>query len=425
MRPSRSRRAAVRAGGVRGGGRATSSDRGLARSLGDASLAPFRLECDAAIEPLRLALRSLAQSAGCDLLRPQEVSRSLGLNKNLTWKIARLLGAGDSFEAISMMPGTEGIEIFLRAFAAARVDAARVEAARGAFAALEQVIARHFGDRGQLELMLDAVRSDGNLENSRRLAFRGMSGVFGVQAKVRLTAQIISPSTDPEHADISLILGLVGLQRLRPRGRLPVFKWTAGADRSRPSPLFPSGSEDEFLVREFSSFPSSKIQSSSEGGRHVVELSEGPLGKLGAADLYFGSIARAVMQRRGTPENDFTEFVTAISVPAESLVSDLFVHESVGGLETLETSVHSILAQPLAADVAGRDASQLPLDAEAEVIEDLAEGFGLPAVPRYEEMIGRAMGVLGQDLRDHRLVRVAMPFPPVPAALLVRWRPRG
>jgi len=82
------------------------------------------------------------------------------------------------------------------------------------------------------------------------------------------------------------------------------------------------------------------------------------------------------MQRRGTPENDFTEFVTAISVPAESLVSDLFVHESVGGLETLETSMHSILAQPLAADVAGRDASQLPLDAEAEVIEDLgASGF--------------------------------------------------
>ncbi|MBM4105922.1 MAG: hypothetical protein FJ257_06455 [Phycisphaerae bacterium] len=131
------------------------------------------------------------------------------------------------------------------------------------------------------------------------------------------------------------------------------------------------------------------------------------------------------MQRRGTPENDFTEFVTAISVPAESLVSDLFVHESVGGLETLETSMHSILAQPLAADVAGRDASQLPLDAEAEVIEDLAAGFGLPAVPRYEEMIGRAMGVLGQDLRDHRLVRVAMPFPPVPAALLVRWRIPG
>lgn len=394
------------------------------RGGSDAELGPFRSDCDAAIGALRRALLALAEAVGCDPLRPQEVSRRLGLNKNLTWKVARILAAPDSFEAISMLPGGEGVEIYLRAFASAGVDGRLVARAREAFRTFDEVVERHFGDRGQLELVLDGLRSDGNLENSRRLAFRGMSGVFGVQAKMRLTAQIIAPSPAAEdRADLALVVGLVGLQRLRPLGSLPVFRTSAqaGDERRRTRPLFPGERADDFMVREFSSFPRATVHASSEAGRHVFELSEGPLGRFGASDLFFGSVAPAAVITRGQSDDRHAEFLTAISIPAEGFASDLFVHRSIGGIDTIEASVHSTLAQPLSADPTLRAVSRLPIDAGPILVEDLADGFGLSGAPRYGEIIARAFEALRQDPRDYRLVRVALPFPPVPAALLVRW----
>ena len=402
---------------------ASPKSRGGPPPSGDADLGPFRRECDAAISVLRQALLELSEAAGIDPLRPQDVSRRLGLNKNLTWKIAKVLGGRDSLEALSVMPGSEGIDIYLRAFESAGVDATPIRSAREAFASIDDVIARHFGDRGQLELVLDGARADGNLEQSRRLAFRGMSGVFGLQAKVRLAANIISPSTEKGKTDISLIVGLVGLQRLRPQTRLPVFRWAAGgaSDRLRPSPLFPGEHESDFLVREFSSFSEATVVSSSKDGVHVTELVDGPLGRIGESDLFFSSVARNALPVRRSEEDVDCELVTIVSIPAEGLVSDLFVHKSIEGLETLESSLHSTLARPLSNQPSERASSRLPVDVAPLLIEDPHRGFGVLAVPRYEELIGQAFARLGQDLRDYRLIRVALAFPPAPAALLVRW----
>ena len=372
---------------------------------------------------LRRALIDLSEAVGADPLRPQQVSRQLGLNKNLTWKIARVLNGQDCFEAVAMLPGAEGVEIYLRAFESAGAEESRIRAARQAFEAIDGVIRRHFGDRSQLDLVLDGLREDSNLEQSRRLAFRGMSGVFGVQAKVRLATHLLVPSAEDGRVDIALIVGLVGLQRLRPRRRLPVFRWSAPTpnDRVRSRPLFAGEHETDFLLRDFSSFPNATVLSSSKSGHFETELTEGPLGRMGESDLFFGTRSDAILQPRRSDEDTECELVTIVSIPAEGLVSDLFIHKSFGGLDSLEASLHSTLARPLSGDRAERESSRLPIDVEPMLVEDLAAGFGLPEAPRYEEMVGRSFERLGHDLRDHRLVRVTLPFPPAPSALLVRW----
>ena len=387
----------------------------------------FRTDCDAAIHRIRLSLERLAEAAGCDLLRPQEVSRRFGLNKNLTWKFARVLLAEDSFDAVAMIPRAEGVEIFLRAFESARVSAPCVDAVRDAIREFEAVVTRHFGDRGQLELVLDGLRSDGNLEQSRRTAFRGMTGVFGVQAAVRLTAQIISPSANAgDPADYTLIVGLAGLQRLRPIGALPVFRASGSTTNplSASQPLITSSgcAEPEFLLRDFSTFPDSTVTAAAApGGGLTAELSEGPIGRIGQSDLYFASVTRGAMQLRSTPDDAEISLVTRVSIPTEALLSDLFVHRSMAGLETLRTSIHSTLSQPLSDDPRQRELSLLPIQVTPIVVEDLAAGFGTRGVPGYEEMVGRAFDALGADRAEFRLIRVAMEFPPAPSALLVSW----
>jgi hypothetical protein len=391
------------------------------------ALGAFRSECDVAIESLRQSLRELASATLSDPLRPQDVSRRFSINKNLTWKFARVLLADDSFEAIGMIPGPEGVEIYLRAFDSAGAPAARTAAVRDALRRFDAIVVRHFGDRAQLEVVLDGLRSDGNLESSRRMAFKGMAGVFGVQARVRVTAQILAPTTDrAEKADIALIVGLAGIQRLRPIGALPMFRagppQPEGSSVPQPFVSGEDGGQPDYLLRDFSSFPSATVNvKQGVGGRFTLELSEGPLGRMGESDLFFATVTRGIISLKATPGDTTCNLVTSISIPSEAFASDVFVHRSIPVEETLRTSIHATLSQPLSEDEQQRRATMLPIDTSPIFVEDLDKGFGLAGVPRYEEMILRAFASLPADPSEFRLVRVAMQYPPAPAALLVGW----
>lgn len=391
------------------------------------ALGAFRSECEAAIATLRTALRDLAGSVQSDPLRPQEVSRRFSINKNLTWKFARVLLAADSFEAIGMIPGPEGVEIYLRAFELGGAPPARAKAVRDALQRFDAVVVRHFGDRAQLEVVLDGLRSDGNLEASRRTAFKGMAGVFGVQARVRVTAQFLIPSaTAIDRADIALVVGLAGIQRLRPMGALPVFRagLSKGSENGDPQPFMRSEGFDhpDFLLRDFSSFPHATVNAKEgPGGRLVLNLSEGPLGRMGESDLFFATVSRGMINLRATADDQSCSLVTAVSIPAEAFASDLFVHRSIRVDDTLRTSIHATLSQPLSDDDQQRRATMLPIDTTPNVVDDLSKGFGVAGIPRYEEMILRAFESLSADPSDFQLIRVAMQFPPAPSALLVNW----
>jgi len=391
------------------------------------ALGVFRSECDGAIAALCQALRELAVASKSDPMRPQDVSRRFGINKNLTWKFARILLATDSFEAIGMIPGPEGVEIYLRAFESGGVAARHTESVRESLRRFDTVVARHFGDRAQLDVVLDGLRSDGNLEASRRLAFKGMAGVFGVQARVRVTAQILTPcASDPTKADIALVVGLAGLQRLRPIGALPMFRAGGLASGGMPLPeafVRSAGSDaPDFLLREYSSFPQATVNAKrGAGGRFVLELSEGPLGRMGESDLFFATVTRNAITLRASPDDTKCNLITTVSIPSEAFASDLLVHRDIEGLDSLRTSIHATISQPLSDDEQQQRATMLPIDTTPITVEDLALGFGLSGVPRYEEMIRRAFESLHQDPANYRLIRVAMPYPPAPAALLVGW----
>ena len=394
-------------------------------------LGTFRDECDSAVAAIRSASRALCEAVGVDPLRPQDVSRRLGLNKNLTWKFARILVETDALDAATMVPGPEGAAIYLRAFENAGVETERVEALRSAIATFDAMVHRHFGGRAELDLVLDGLRSGANLEQSRRLAFRGASAVFGVQAAARVTAQILTPSPgDDARGDIALIVGLVGLRRLRPIPKLPVFRSIMISKSAVPSarPLI-SGSDGaaaDFLIREFSSFPHAGVTRTEIDGKLTVELDNGPIGRIGEADLFFGSLAERAYTRKGSPDDPFAQFITSVSIPSESFLADLFVHRSIEGAEAAEAAMFGALSGPIPHEPEAREPVRIPIDCSPVVLEELsvdtfAKTLGLATVPNYAAIIERAFQALRQDPRDYRLIRVAMTHPPMPAALVVRW----
>ena len=399
-------------------------------------LGAFRDDCEAAITAVCGAVRSLCRAIGVDPLKPQEVARRLKLNKNLTWKFARILIEPDALDAAPMLPGPEGVVIYLRAFEAAGVRPELVDDLRKAVAGFDAMVTRHFGDRGEFELVLDGLRAGANLEQSRRLAFRGSAGVFGMQAGARVTAQIISPCrTDPDFADLTMVVGLVGLRRLRPIATLPVFRSlvSTGSAIAPARPLM-SGAADgppDFLVRDFSSFPEAGVTRAEADGKLTISLDNGPIGRIGEADLFFASVLeRSYRRKSDRRDDDFAQFITAITIPSEYLVSDLFVHRSIDCQDSLDASMFGSLAGPTAHDAAAREPTRIPIDCTPVIHDELggadrAKLLEVASAPNYVPMIERAFSALGEDPADYRLIRVAMAYPPMPASLIVRWRLPG
>lgn len=401
---------------------------GPRRSEGTLSQSPalgtFRSDCDAAIAAIGSAVRALCAAVGADPLRPQDVARAFRINKNLTWKFARVLLAEDSFDAIAMLPGPEGIEIYLRAFADAGAPADAVDALRGAALAFEEVVVRHVGSRAELELVLDGLRRDAQLEASRRLAFRGLSGIVGMQARARVAAQFVVPTQGkPGYSDVAIVAGLAGMRQLRPIGTLPVFRTrneASGGIRSEPLLPSPDGGCG-YLLGEFSSFPNATVRNSIAGDRLVVEIQNGAVGRTGDSDLFFGSVVRGGMCNVRRPGDDFVELLTAVNLPSEHLVSDVFVHRSIPFDGSLTTALHSTVSAPVPEDPSKRDTTRLPIDCGAVVLDDVAGALDVPVVPQYRAMIERILASEGRSADEFRLIRVAMEYPPVPASLVVRW----
>jgi hypothetical protein len=123
---------------------------------------------------LRKSLNTLVTAFGSKPTQPQDMARRLGVNRNLTWKLSKVLCANDLQEAIQHLPGEEGVEIMLRAAQKKGVTRKLANNVRSAHAAFNRVVEVHSGDRATLELMLDSWCGNGSsdrLEQSRKLAF--------------------------------------------------------------------------------------------------------------------------------------------------------------------------------------------------------------------------------------------------------------
>ena len=160
----------------------------------------FQEDYERVMHNLRGALSSLLLGAGLDPSRPQEVARRLRVSRTLTWKASRVITAGDLYSVFPQVPGSAGMETLLTASAAAGVKSEVLEAARSASVEFEQMVRIHADDRATMELMIDGLSSGGALseplEASRKLAFRGNSGIWGMQAKVRLRTAFLAPNSE-------------------------------------------------------------------------------------------------------------------------------------------------------------------------------------------------------------------------------------
>src|SRR5262245_57426783 len=94
----------------------------------------------ATVHGLRRALSEILTSVGADSSQPQEMSRRFGLDKTLTWRIARVVREEDALEAVPHIPRKPSMRLFLTAMERSGASNAQVESVWKALSEFEQFI---------------------------------------------------------------------------------------------------------------------------------------------------------------------------------------------------------------------------------------------------------------------------------------------
>ncbi|MEQ8844814.1 MAG: hypothetical protein RIB58_08150 [Phycisphaerales bacterium] len=402
-----------------------------------ATTTSFEEHCRDTVRELRGAFLDLYAQVGADADRPQEVSRLLGLDKNLTWKVSRVLQAEDAFAALPLLPGSAGLDLVLEATEKAGATKAALMRARVAIAAIESMVATHGGDRATMELMIDS-REGGGLEKSRKLAFRGNAGIWGIQARARLSAQVLAPSADdPDMLDVVLIAGFQGVRRFRSTPRWPVFRlarYEISGQEHRfnieeppsqtpgvPQGLMPSftrGAMPEVFVRREGQDPEGPAGDHTQAGLGTLyEIGDGPVGKTGEFGCYFGFGYRKDVPRYAAGPGETAFLAASIAMPVETLLFDLLVHKDLPEALQSESAVYGGAWQGTGEFP---ESARLPINDRAL---HLGRGANLstPLADQYPAVMARAFERTGWDPKDFHCLRLIVEHPPMPSRAVMRY----
>lgn len=397
---------------------------------------------------LSRALDETISATGVQAAMPQDVARRLKISRNLTWKVSKLVGGTDPYTALQHMPGDEGMEILLKASAAAGVSETMLEQVRQAQRALREVIGLHAGDRATFDLMLDGMggaNSGERLDASRKLAFRGNSGIWGIQARARLNTFFLTPSTtDPDMLEYMLVSGLLDLRRLRANVSWPLFRpryfSTDGLPWTRGSSAADSGGEPRRaqtasragdmggraaiatdlnrgfqILPEFCSPDDPPIAIRHDQSGMVCMLEEGPIGNGGATTCYFGELIRNAAPRFAVEGSRFAELFAQIMLPVETLQIDLIVHKS------FEWGLQPRVEMRGRIELDGfQNPPIIPIADQPHRLAGRPPVLQTPLTDRYEEIIASVMERAGWDLRDFNAVRLVVPYPPMHTMTVLR-----
>lgn len=386
---------------------------------------PLQDELVSSVHELRGALTELIAGVGGDPWRPQEVSRRFGVDKSLAWKVSRVIGATDPGVALRHMPGSAALEILLKAFGKAGAPAASVDRVRAAASGFRQTVERTVGDQSTLEIVLDSLptpRRD-RLALCRKLAFRGNSGIWGVQARVRVNTILLAPNPDDRSLlDSVLVGGWVDFRRLRPDATWTLFRrrsYKAGQSANAAvGPVDPRQAGGTLLLERFCSSPAPAIELEEENGVVEHRIGPGPVGASGQFTSFFGAFNAGVGRRVAGAEDDRGEFFASIGAPVEVLMFDLLVHEDCAFALQAEPAVFGAIRSDTS-QLDDRD--RLPVTPARLELGRRPPVVTTPLVAKYAELVDYVVERRGWDLRQFHGLRFLLEYPPFPSTMTLRF----
>lgn len=384
------------------------------------------------MQALRRAFSDILVAAGADPVRPQDVSRRFGIDKTLSWRIARVIREEDAWEAVAHIPRRPSVRIFVNKMAQHGVPQEKLDALLTSVGEFERFIEIHTGDRETLEMMVGSAArrsAEKRMETFRKNGYQASSAVWGVRARVQFSASFVFPSATEGELRTAMLCGFGSLRRLRPNVPWTVAAVMAWDDKGRtepvargPVPLHPEGHFGGApLLPEFCSTPRPILRPVQSGnGRCRFELIEGDVGNTAATTVVLGWAWSETVPAYASTPGEMGEHGMRMSTPVEEAFKDVYIHRSLAFAKNVTASVYSDLPDgPRYPDVGGHPAV-LPVTTEVADLGESPPDTTTPEFPRYPDLVRFTAQHLGFSSDDFHGFRYRLRYPPIPSFVVMR-----
>lgn len=386
-----------------------------------------------ALQGVRGALIGLYASVGADPNSPQDISRRFAINRNLTWKLSRVITAHDPLAALNHLPGNAGIKLALRAFERGGATVSSIAEVEASLRRFNEMVEVHADGRDEFELTLESMglfEREARIEGGRELAFRGNSMIWGVQARARYMVTVVAPQAgNLSKHDFVQGAGLVGFRRLRPEAEWRLFRQNIFDDQGKPmeqrlirEELAIKGPEvPPLIMPEFCSpnMPALEVRDGPEG--RVFTLPGGPVGKQAEFDCTLGYIARGFPTYR-TEGNEHASAAVPITVPVETLIFDVLLHKDIPLPDEPEVLVYGFPHGGMDSPAEQQVHNMLPCSDRVVELAGSPPAVALTVAPNYARLVSTIYARMGWNPSEFSGYRLEMKFPPMSSRVVVRWK---
>lgn len=361
---------------------------------------------------------------------PVGLARAIGIDKVLASRVLRAAGSRDPVAVLQMIPGPEPLRRLATAAGRKGVSAHLVAELQRAVDEFDELIRSEVGDRSALDAILASwlPEARGEFELRRKQAtFRALSQLRGQMARTFVSAAFMHPSPDGERIDIVWIVGLLGLQRLRPGTTVKFATRRVSAPGGQPrTPTTLDGRSvdgfDGLRLDEFSSDPPARLEVHRVGEVvHYTWADEG-FGPRSATDLVFAEVNKAEIARYVAAGSRRKRYVFAeVTTPAELLVFDAIVHESLltgaaavapGGSVDPTLYIYDTSFEGVAnVNDRARDIDRLDLVEQVQPLGKGVDNFRVAEVPWYPQLLRQVCERMGWDETALRGYRARIDYP--------------
>ncbi len=381
-----------------------------------------------ALERLRGAAASSIKSAGANDLNSLALSRKLGIDKSLSWRMVRFIEEVNAFSASKHLPGDAGLRIFARAIRASGAAARQLAEFDAAIEELEGVVARHAGNRAAFRALLthctELPHADNRAVGFRRGAHEANAALWGIQAHTRLMMAFLTAG-EGGSVDVALVSGFLGLRRSRRDLSWPVARRRilGHEGRSRDGlalPLDPSVAMDAApMLSEYSTIRGESLRPVGTDHGFWYELPEGDIGLSGAVDCVFGERLPGAGPALRDDAVEDAEVMLRVDIPVEHLLLEVFVDRKIPVTGNARVSQFNLLTGGSGENSPDRERARMPIADQVQELGNDPRTWSTPAAPRHWEMVNDCMQWMSRQPADFRVYRVSMQWPLIPTAIVV------
>lgn len=365
------------------------------------------------IQRLQDAVRSIIQYEPG--MRPQQITRKLGLSKDVASRVVTCCELSNALEFAYSCPSPAALRKVVDAVRESRpgTGAERVERIITEY---EEFVQAEFGDQSTMNVLIGAMHpSLGERAEAvqKQSAFRGMSQLHGLFAEVHVNAAVIARGSHPTMRTLVVSEGCLGLRRLRPGP--PIVLKSGEIDAKTGQRVALVGEKDvtqnwrEALSLEDSVDGTAWVTPTqvSVGNMLQSRIDRDILGTRRAVN--FGVTSMIPSQAIGTVKetgNPWAGMGLLVPVPAKVLVYDFLVEEGLYDNSRPKLVIYdTVMRGPSALFEPSREFDRLHLHERVEEL-DGANGHNstdVPFMPRLVEYMLNAGGIAGRTYRRYRV----------------------